>query len=74
MYSLGQANPRCYVVALFVEVGVREGSVPLAQLSTSFQSAPLLPTSKLGTSGTDSWMGRIVYILGPCGSLQQTLL
>ena len=46
----------------------------LAQLSASFQSLPLLPTSKLGPSGANSPVGGFVYILGPCGSLQQTLL
>ena len=40
----------------------------------SFQSLLPLPTSKLGPSGTDSWVGGFVYILGPCGSLPQTLL
>ena len=43
----------------------------LALLSESdFQSLPLLPTIKLGPSGADSWVGGLVYILGPCGSLQ----
>ena len=42
----------------------------LAQLSADFQSLPLLPTSKLGPSGTDSRVCGFVYILGPCGSLQ----
>ena len=46
----------------------------LALLSAGFQSLPLLPTSKLGPSGADSWVGGFVYILEPCGSLQWTLL
>ena len=46
----------------------------VAQVSVVFQSLPLIPTSKLGPSGADSHMGVFVYILGPCGSLQQTLL
>ena len=50
--------------------GVQEGTVPLAQLSASFQSLPLLPTSKLGPSGADSLVGGFEYVLGPCGSLQ----
>ena len=54
--------------------GVREETIPLAQLSVGFQSLPPLPTSKLGPSGADSWVGGFVYVLGPCGSLQQTLL
>ena len=54
--------------------GVREGIVPLAELSDGFQSLPLLPTSKLGPSGADSRMGGFVYIVRPCGSLQQILL
>ena len=49
---------------------VQEGTVLLALLSASFQSLPLPPTSKLGLSGADSWVGGFVYILGPCGSLQ----
>ena len=46
--------------------------MPLAWLLTCFQSLPPLPTNKLGPSGSDSRVG--VYILGPSGSLQQTLL
>ena len=46
----------------------------LALLSASFQSLPLIPTSKLGPSGADSRMGGFVYVLGPCGSPQQSLL
>ena len=45
-----------------------------AQLSASFQSLPPLPTSKVGPSDADSWVGGFVYVLGPCGSLQWTLL
>ena len=29
---------------------------------------------RLGSSDADSWVGGFVYILGPCGSLQQTIL
>ena len=47
--------------------------MPLAQLSPGFQSLPQLTTSKLGPSGADSRMGSLVYVLGPCGSLQQTV-
>ena len=46
----------------------------LALLSAGFQSLPLLPTIKLGPSGADSLVGGFVYILGPCGSVQRTLL
>ena len=46
----------------------------LSLLSASFQSLPPLPTSKLGPSGADSCVGGFVYVLGHCGSLQQTLL
>ena len=52
----------------------REKTMLLAWLSPCFQLLPLLPTSKLGSSGADSWMGGFVYIPGPCGSLQRTLL
>ena len=51
--------------------GDKEGTVPLAQLSAGFQSLPLLPTIKSGPSGADSQVGGIVYVLGPCRSLQQ---
>ena len=50
------------------EGGVQDRTVPFAPLSASFQSLPLLPTSKLGPSGADSWVGGLVYNLGPCGS------
>ena len=46
----------------------------IAPLSAGFQSLPPLPTSKVGPSGADSHVGGFVYILGPCGSLQWTLL
>ena len=45
-----------------------------APLSTGFQWLPLLPTIKLGPSGAGSRVGGLVYVLGPCGSLQQPLL
>ena len=48
--------------------------MPLALLSASFQSLSHLPTSKWGPSGTGSRVSGFVYILGPCGSLQWTLL
>ena len=54
--------------------GAQEETMPLVQLSASFQSLFLLPTSKLGPSGADSQVGDFVYVLGPCGSLQQTFL
>ena len=37
--------------------GVQEGTMLLALLSSSFQSRPLLRTSKLGPSGADSQVG-----------------
>ena len=49
--------------------GVQEGTVPLALLSTGFQSLLLLPTIELGPSGADSQVGGFVYVLGPGGSL-----
>ena len=52
------------------------GQVPgwVAQLSPHFKSLALLPISKLGPSGADSQVGGLVYILGPCGSLQWPFL
>ena len=40
----------------------------------TFSHFPPLPTSELGPSDADSWVGGFVYVLGPHGSLQQTLL
>ena len=54
--------------------GVREGTMLFARLWPCFQSLPPLPASKLGPPGADSGVGGFVYILGPCGSLQRTLL
>ena len=48
--------------------------MPLAQLLVDFQPLPLLPTSKVGPSGADSQVDGFLYILGPHGSLQWTLL
>ena len=53
--------------------GVSKGTMLLAWLLAGFQSLPPLLRSKLDPSGADSWVGGFVYILGPCGSLQQTL-
>ena len=49
---------------------VREGIMPLAQLSTGFQSLPPLLRSKLDSSSADSQVGGFVYFVGPCGFLQ----
>ena len=46
--------------------GVREGTMPLAQLSACLQSLPPLLTSKLDLSSADSQVGGFVYLLGPC--------
>ena len=46
----------------------------LALLSAGFQSLTPLPTSKVGPSGADSRVGGFVCVLGPCESLQPTLL
>ena len=56
------------------ERGVQKGTMPLGQLSVSFQLLLPLPISKLGPSGVDSRVGGFVHILGPCGSLQWALL
>ena len=41
--------------------------LPLAQLSAGFQSLPPLTVSKLSPSGAGSQIGRLVYVVGPCG-------
>ena len=48
--------------------------MPLTWPSAGFQSLSPLPTSKLGPSCADYRVNGFVYILGPCGSLQWTLL
>ena len=72
-YSPGQGNQVAGSGAV-CGGGVREETMSLAQLSALFQSLLLLPTSKLGPSGADSWVGGFVYVLGSHGALQQTLL
>ena len=77
--SPGRGNPCCpsSVPASCDAVcrgGVQEGTVLVVPLSASFQILPSLLTIKLGPSGADSRGGGFVYILGPCGSLQWTLL
>ena len=52
----------------------REGAVALAPLSADLQSLPPLPTINLDLSGAACRVGGFVYVLGPCGSLQWTLL
>ena len=54
--------------------GVQEGTVLLAPPFAGIQSLPPLLTVKLGPSGADSRVGGLVHALGPCGSLQRTLL
>ena len=68
-YSPEQGYPTSMHCDAVCGGGVPEGTMPLAELSTGFQSLPQLPTSKVGPSGADSWVGRFVYVLGPCGSL-----
>ena len=53
---------------------VREGTILLIQLLAGLKSLPPQPTRNLGLSAADSWVGGFVYILGPCRSLQWTLL
>ena len=48
--------------------GVREGTIPLAQLWACFQSLPMLPTSKLGPSGSDSRVGSRTLWVSPMNS------
>ena len=52
----------------------QEGAMALVLLSARFQSLPPLPIIKLGPSSADSHVGGLVYVVGPCGSLQQPLL
>ena len=40
--------------------------MPLAHLSSGFQSLPPLSTSNLGPSSADSQVGGLVYMLRPC--------
>ena len=54
--------------------GIREGTKLLTQSLPHVRSLLVIPTSKLGTSVASFHVGGFVYILGPCGSLQQTIL
>ena len=47
--------------------GVLEGTMALALLSDGFQSLPLLPTRKLGSSGADSRVGGLCTFWDPMG-------
>ena len=69
-YSPGQDNPLHCICG----GGVWEGTMQLAQLSSSFQSLPPLPTIYVGPSGAYPWVSGFVYMLGCCGSLHRTLL
>ena len=54
---------------------VGEGTMPLASLFGShptFFHFPHFPLADCAFSGAASWVGGFVYVLGPCGSLQQT--
>ena len=58
-----------HVVMLYVGKGLeREQWHLLHSLLLFIHSPP--PTMKLGLSGADSQVGGLVYVLGPCGSLQ----
>ena len=72
-YSPGWHNPCCCVWHCMWGRGSK-GNNAACLLLAGFWSLPLLPTSKLGLSGADFCVGGLVYILGPCGSLQWTLL
>ena len=71
--ALGICQGRAMLVTmlwLVGGVGVREGTMPLAQLSVDFQSLLPLATNKLGPFGANSQVGGFMCILGPIGSLQ----
>ena len=72
-YSPGQGNPYCCVVVLYVGEGSEREQYHLLGSQLAFSATPT-NHSKLGPSGTDSQVGGFVYILGPCGSLQGTVL
>ena len=58
-----------HVVVLYVGEGSEREQCYLLSFH-GFQSLPLEPTSKLGPSCADSQVCGLVYVLGPCGSLQ----
>ena len=70
--SLGQGNSGRCAVMLYVGKGPRgsNGACSTLHRISVFHSA----TRKLGPSGAGSRVGGLVHALGPCGSLQQTLL
>ena len=55
-------------------VGSEKDQCCFVRLSADFQSLFSLPSNKLDPSGAESWVSGFAYILGPCGSLQWTLL
>ena len=71
---MGWGQPTALCCDVVCGEGVRERAMVFALLSAGFQSLSLLSTSEVAPSGADSRVGGFVYILGPCGSLQQILL
>ena len=57
---------------LYVGWGFREGTIRLAWLSSCFHF-PCYPQADCALSGVGSWVIGLVYVLRPCGPLQQTL-
>ena len=73
MYSPGRGKPGHCIVMLYVGEGSKKNNATCWALG--WLSARCPTTHKqIGPSGADSQVGGFVYILGPCGSLQWTLL
>ena len=69
----GAGQPSSLHYDAVCEGGLQKGRMPRASLSASFHSLPLLPTIKLGPSGADSQVGRLVYVLAPCWCVSNEL-
>ena len=73
-YLPGHSNPLHCVVVMYVGEGWEREQYHLLSPGPTFQHFPCFPQADCALSGADSQVDGFVYILGPCGPLQQTLL
>ena len=70
----GWGNPGHCIVALSVGEGSEREQHCLLGCHLAFSHFSRYPQSDCALSGANSWVGGLLYVLGPCGSLQPTLL
>ena len=73
-YLPGWGYPLCCIVALPVGQGPEREQCCLLGSRPAFSYSPTPIYKQMGPSGADSQVDGFVYILGPCGSLQQAVL